>query len=187
MPSGLGLFQPSEIAYKNPGQYKATLAAIGNKEADYLASMDQFFAQLDEMKREFDVSAEQKNRQFEEEMLFKQEELEWQSQENAYNRSSQEQMASDRLDVEKEQIQAQSEISGQQFSLKRQELDEIRSNNEFMRELYGAKEERAAAAESYSAGQLYGSDSSATNALIFPSGDGVYNPYTSSSMPDWLY
>ena len=70
MPYGAGLFLPSETAYKDPNRFADVLAAEGNKQAAYLADMDQFFAQLEEMKREFDVTAEMKERFFAEERVF---------------------------------------------------------------------------------------------------------------------
>lgn len=54
--SGLGSFLPSETAYKDPNRFKDVLRAEGSKRASYLSSMDQFYAQLDEMERQFDAT-----------------------------------------------------------------------------------------------------------------------------------
>lgn len=190
MPSGLGLFQPSEIQYRNPGQYRDTLAAVGNKEADYLASMDQFFANLDESKRQFDLSSAQKQSQFEASLSFEQEKLDWQSEENAYNRSSQESMSS-------EQLGAQKEIASQNTSLRQQELDMAKEKNEYIQELYANEETRRQETQS-AAGNIvsssYGKQSYDSSSLsptdyqeIYSVDSDYYNPYGSSGLPDWLY
>ena len=56
--SGLGVFLPSETAYKDPNQFRDVLFAEGSKRANYLSSMDQYYAQLDETKREFGLTLE---------------------------------------------------------------------------------------------------------------------------------
>ena len=87
MAYGGGIFLPSETAYKDPNRFRDVLEAEGNKQAKYLASMDQFYAQLEEMTRQFDITTEQRERFFEEEQAFKYDELDWKSGESELDRS----------------------------------------------------------------------------------------------------
>lgn len=54
----IGMFTPAEEAYTQPGSYDAMLQGEALKRASYLASMDQFFENLAETKREFDKTLE---------------------------------------------------------------------------------------------------------------------------------
>lgn len=49
----IGMFLPSESHYKYPGAYSQALKAEAVKTANYLSSMDQFYAQLEESQRQF--------------------------------------------------------------------------------------------------------------------------------------
>jgi hypothetical protein len=49
----IGIFLPTESQYKNPGAYDELLKAEAAKNAAYLASMDQFYAELEEKQKEF--------------------------------------------------------------------------------------------------------------------------------------
>jgi len=49
----IGMFLPGESAYQKPGTYDDALRAEAVKSASYLASMDQFYANLEEAKSEF--------------------------------------------------------------------------------------------------------------------------------------
>jgi hypothetical protein len=53
----IGIFNPAEGQYKNPGAYDEALRADALKRATYLSMMDQFYEQLDETKREFDATS----------------------------------------------------------------------------------------------------------------------------------
>lgn len=53
----IGLFLPSEAAYSRPGTYEQSLRAEAVKRGAWLASLDQFYAQLDETQRQFDITA----------------------------------------------------------------------------------------------------------------------------------
>ena len=56
---GYGDFQtflPSESLYKEPGMALVAAKAEGVKKASYLSSMDQFYAELGEKSRQFDLS-----------------------------------------------------------------------------------------------------------------------------------
>ena len=115
MAYGGGIFLPSETAYKDPNRFRDVLEAEGNKQAQYLASMDQFYAQLEEMTREFDITTEQRERFFEEEQAFKYDELDWKSGESELDRSlkrwevgQQANLGYAQLDVQREGIQATS-------------------------------------------------------------------------------
>jgi len=87
-----GIFTPTEAAYTKPGGYKAALGAEAQKRAAYLSSMDQFYAELEEMKSEFEKTYELKERGLElEERRF--EEM------SAYEEAM--------IGIQKEQIEAQ--------------------------------------------------------------------------------
>jgi len=53
MANGIGLFLPSEAAYSKPGTYEDALRAEAQKQAAYLSSMDQYYAELEESTRQF--------------------------------------------------------------------------------------------------------------------------------------
>lgn len=48
-----GAFYPSESSFRTPGAYGAFLSAQGQTKAKYLADMDQFYAQLTEVTRQY--------------------------------------------------------------------------------------------------------------------------------------
>lgn len=48
-----GIFTPSEAAYAGPGQFEKMVLGEAIKRGTYLSQMDQFYAQLEEMEREF--------------------------------------------------------------------------------------------------------------------------------------
>ena len=52
--SSIGELLPSPSSF-GPGEYETVLEAEAKKKADYLSQMDQFYAQLDEMERQFDL------------------------------------------------------------------------------------------------------------------------------------
>lgn len=193
MPDGLGLFQPSETAYKNPNQYRDTLAAVGNKEANYLSQMDQFYAQLGESKRQFDVSTAQKNTEFEQNMAFEQEKLTWQGQQNAAQRGSSESIASGQQDIQARQTDIYGQQVTGQISNQQQQVSLIQANNEFMRNIYQSEEDRKNAASKAAAGKM-GLNPDGTpmagasdNSSIWASSDNYYNPYSNVTSPtDWL-
>lgn len=87
----IGMFTPAEEAYTKPGSYDAMLAGEALKRASYLASMDQFFENLAETKREFDKTLEFKTEtrdleldwareQFEGTMELERDKLDWQKE-----------------------------------------------------------------------------------------------------------
>lgn len=63
--SSIGLFLPSETAYKDPNVFRNVLEAEGLKRANYLSQMDQFYAQLEESKRQFDLGLSFQEKQLE--------------------------------------------------------------------------------------------------------------------------
>jgi len=147
---GAGIFLPSESNYaKDPNRFKDILAAEGNKEAKYLSEMDQFFANLDEMKREFDITSTQKNTQFEEELAFNREKLDWQSGENALDRSVKyteinagEQANEQKLGLEYAQLDLYGGKFKAEAAAKSQELEMAKDKNDFYKSLYMAEEQR---------------------------------------------
>lgn len=160
MPYGAGIFLPSETAYKDPGRFRDVLEAEGTKQAKYLADMDQFFAQLEEMKRQFDITAEMKERFFEEEMAFREEELEWRGEESALDRALRRWEVGETVGVRREEIRAgergRERMAGLEerrlelttgLERRRMGLEEetfalARGESEFLRDLYGAQERR---------------------------------------------
>ena len=61
---GKELLQPSSQYYSRPGAGTEAAKVHATKEASYLSSMDQFYAELDEMTRQFDLSLGLKDRMF---------------------------------------------------------------------------------------------------------------------------
>ena len=152
--TGLGLFLPSETAYKDPGRFRDVLEAEGSKEAKYLASMDQFFAQLEESQRQFDVTTEQKQEFFETELAWEREKS---AEELAFSRWAKEedielgerqigaQRAGQQLsyDVGMAKVEAGRERTGMEYELGARGLEMAEDVNAFYRSLYQAKERRA--------------------------------------------
>lgn len=57
-------FRPSESAYTGPGEFEETQRNIALEKASYLSSMDQFYTDIEERGREFDLTlAFEKERQ----------------------------------------------------------------------------------------------------------------------------
>lgn len=59
----IGLWTPAESQYAKPGSYEDALRAEAMRSANYLSSMDQFYANLEEAKSEFGQTLDFKNRQ----------------------------------------------------------------------------------------------------------------------------
>jgi len=177
MAYGGGIFVPSETAYKDPNRFRDVLQAEGNKEATYLAQMDQFYAELDEMKREFDITSEQRERFFEEEMAFNREKLDWQSQENELDRSLQRWVTGQQVGVQREAL-----------DIRRDEFGEIQENNRFTRDLAMRREDRTQQAfNTYDA--LFDSYRSSQTEILQPlmpsnpnTSPEILSPYSSSGV-----
>lgn len=151
--TGLGLFLPSETAYKDPGRFRDVLMAEGAKEASYLASMDQFFAQLEESQRQFDVTTEQRQEFFEEELAWEREKS---AEELAFQYWAKEEdveLGERQLGVQRYGIEAQERVgmagveagrerAGMEFELGTRELEMTAGVNEFYRSLYRGEETR---------------------------------------------
>lgn len=60
----LAQFLPTEGGFKRPGQYERLLKAEAAERAQFLSSMDQFYAQLNEAARQFDVGTKEQRRMF---------------------------------------------------------------------------------------------------------------------------
>ena len=122
--SGLGSFLPSETAYKDPNRFKDVLRAEGSKRASYLSSMDQYYAQLNEATRQFDLT-----------LGFKQEELEaekvWRTEDIAVKREG---IAAE-VDWRGEALEAEVAWRGEDIAVRREGLD-------VERERIGAESER---------------------------------------------
>lgn len=74
-PGEVGAFLPAESHYRRPGTYEKMLQAESSKRAVWLANMDQFFAQLEEAQRQFNVTAAFKEKTFAAEHALAQERL----------------------------------------------------------------------------------------------------------------
>lgn len=64
MANDLGVLLPTESQYGNPGAYTEAIRAEATKQATYLSNMDQFYAQLDESKRQFDLNYAAREKEF---------------------------------------------------------------------------------------------------------------------------
>lgn len=151
--TGLGLFLPSETAYKDPGRFRDVLEAEGSKEAQYLASMDQFFAQLEESRRQFDITTEQRQEFFETELAWEREKS---AEEIAFSYWAKEQdIELGELDISARRagqemqygvgmagVEAGRERAGMEYELGTRELDLAAQTNAFYRSLYRGEEAR---------------------------------------------
>ena len=72
------MFLPSESAYGTPGAYSQALRAESSKRASYLSQMDQFYAGLEESKRQFEETMTFREESWEDEMGLKRGELDLQ-------------------------------------------------------------------------------------------------------------
>jgi hypothetical protein len=63
--SDLGVLLPTESQYGNPQAYTEELRAESVKQATYLSQMDQFYTQLEESKRQFDLNYAARSKEFE--------------------------------------------------------------------------------------------------------------------------
>jgi len=151
--TGLGLFLPSETAYKDPGRFRDILMAEGNKEAQYLASMDQFFARLEESQRQFDITTEQKQEFFEEELAWAREKSEaelafsqWAKEEDIMLGERGQDVQRYGYGVQRQVgmagIEATRERAGMEYELGREQLGMTRDINEFYKSLYQSEEQR---------------------------------------------
>ena len=71
----VGMFLPAESAYGTPGAYSQSLRAEATKRARYLSEMDQFYASLEESKRQFEETMTFREESWEDEMGLKKSEL----------------------------------------------------------------------------------------------------------------
>ena len=76
----IGMFLPPESAYGTPGAFSQALRAEATKRAAYLSDMDQFYAQLEESKRQFQETLSFKEKSWEEQLGLSRDQLEQQKQ-----------------------------------------------------------------------------------------------------------
>ena len=69
------MFLPAESAYGTPGAYSQSLRAEATKRARYLSEIDQFYASLEESKRQFEETMAFREESWEDEMGLKKSEL----------------------------------------------------------------------------------------------------------------
>lgn len=91
-----GVFTPTEAAYVGPGDFERAVLGEAVKRGSYLSQMDQFYAQLEEMEKEFTerMALEEKKLGFEERKWG--EELAWLKEQEA-----------GRLGVEEKKVEAE--------------------------------------------------------------------------------
>jgi len=68
---------PRETAYSSPAAYTEAAKVEAYKRASYLASMDQFYAELAESTRQFDLNLAWQKEAFEKELGLEEEKFEW--------------------------------------------------------------------------------------------------------------
>lgn len=96
-----GTFTPTESAYTKPGAYKASVLAEATKRGSYLSAMDQFYAQLDQLEKQFEESLSFKRKQLASEETRQENLLDWYREQEA-----------GRLGLAQEQMQTQKYIAG---------------------------------------------------------------------------
>lgn len=123
--SGLGVFLPSETAYKDPNTFREALVAEGSKRAAYLSSMDQFYAQLEESQRQFDLGLEFSREELASLDAFRKGQLELGGEQLAFDKSK----FSQTLGFEREKFEGE-------MGFKREELEYSRENQQYLRKLF---------------------------------------------------
>lgn len=139
---GMGVFLPSETAYKDPNRFRDVLEAEGTKQARYLSSMDQFYAQMEESKRQFDVTSGQRERFFEEEMAFKGEELEAETELQMWLKGRDVELG--RLEIGAQERLGEQELGlgYEKLGFEREKREQDVGVSEFVKGLYEGQEER---------------------------------------------
>jgi len=81
----VGMFLPAESQYGTPGAYSQSLRAEATKRANYLSQMDQFYASLEESKKQFEETLEFKKESWEDEMGLRRSEMSMRRKEMGMN------------------------------------------------------------------------------------------------------
>lgn len=81
----VGMFLPAESAYGTPGAYNQALRAESTKRAAYLSQMDQFYASLEESKRQFEETMTFREESWEDEMGLRRSEMTQRRRESGMN------------------------------------------------------------------------------------------------------
>ena len=125
MPNGPG-FAKAEGTFKRPEGYRDYLAAEGAKQAAYLSSMDQFYAQLGESSRQFDLTLGYKQDVLSAEESMFGAELAQSSQQFADELAFEKSRWGEELGIREEQLEMQREAQSSATSLaeRRLSLDE---------------------------------------------------------------
>lgn len=98
---------PAETLYTGPGTYREAARAEATKRATYLSQMDQFYEELEEMKREFDKRYSLELKEFEAEKEYREEYLGLQKEQLALSR---------------EQMEREAEMGEKYYGLERERL-----------------------------------------------------------------
>jgi len=128
MANGIGLFLPSESAYSKPGAFEDSLRAEAMKQAAYLSSMDQFYAELDESTRQFD-----------EQMAWSQDSFKMAADAKRWE-------VEEGLKVQKSDIEQRRDAADQQYALGKKELAyrDIESRRQVSAQKYGVDKQTEA-------------------------------------------
>lgn len=118
----IGLFNPAESAYTTPGAYDQLLRAEATKRASYLASMDQFYAELTESTRQFDETLKFKTTSLAQEAALTREGFASSEKTTGMNIKSQEKMNAEDIAFRKTQLESQERLSNRELDLKEREL-----------------------------------------------------------------
>jgi len=110
---------PRETAYSSPVAYTEAAKAEAYKRSSYLASMDQFYAELNESTRQFDLNLAWQKESLEKELGLEREKLD---------------LSREAFGLEEEKFEWQKEVSEDEMSLEGRKLDieEQRMKNDYL-------------------------------------------------------
>ena len=98
MPYGdLSYFMPKRGFFKEPGQYERALKGEATKKASYMADVEQFYTQIEESGRQFDVGLGESGRQFDLNLALQSEGMAQQASQFAQQQSQQKSMFRDQF------------------------------------------------------------------------------------------
>jgi hypothetical protein len=141
----LGGLLPRVTSFSSPEAYTEAAKAEAHKKASYLAQMDQFFTQLQEATRQFDLTLEFQQKSFDETMAYQHEQLDWQK---LYQQGLLD-LQGDQNDLTRTQIGNEAKYQSGQLSLAQQRLnfdmnqaagedDLVTSLMPYLQNIYGA-------------------------------------------------
>ena len=149
---GYGDFQtflPSESLYKEPGMALVSAKAEGAKRASYLSSMDQFYAELGEKSKQFDLAYGIEEKKFgleEKEFGLEEEKFDWE-REKFERAEGLEYWKEGELSRRHEyQVSVEADIAHRKISQERElflrESEQKQATGDFFRQVYGQTSQR---------------------------------------------